>query len=796
MNVLNNNVVQLSIVLFTSQKYEGCFNLIMMKLKRFRAVLGVLCLVALIYLAIPDHSSELNDFGRIIYDRNGRILRAFLNSEEQWCFTPKSQQVPDKLKIAVLEFEDRFFYYHPGFNIVSIFNALVRNIKAGRVISGGSTITMQVCRIASPGKRTIIKKLSETLQAVKLEIKYSKDEILGFYLNNAPYGRNIKGVRAASLKYFQRELSELSWAESALLAVLPNEPAQLSPGIKSDKLFAKRNRLLKRLADKKYISSEIFNAGVIEPLPEKCWNLPQEAMHFTRMVNAEAHEKEVQTSLDFEIQKIVETKADIHSSRLDEFGIRNCSAMVADNESGKVLAWLGSDNYFNKQEQGEVDGVLAERSPGSTLKPFLYGLAIDEGLITPRTKIYDVPSYFSAYSPENSSGMYDGWVNADQALIRSLNIPAVRLLNLYGYENFYHWLGDAGITTLFRTPDEYGLTLILGGCEIKMLELSGLYMMLANYGEYKPITYFMDDTETGSRQLISRGSCWQILNTLSDLARPGNEFYWYQFENQWQLAWKTGTSYGNRDAWAVGVNPQYTIAVWSGNFDSESNRELKGASASAPLLFSIFNSLPRKTEKAWFEMPRNALTMRVICSETGLAPSEFCPKDTIFVPVNAKLLKPCTYHQPFQVTLDGKNTVCSRCWKDHPHETKVFLVYPPQVKKYQNRRGYATENIPPHLPQCPTKAKNSLSIVYPENGSLILLPRDLNGKLQKLSPQISVNSEETKIFWYLDDKYLGVSNGRENLPLSPDSGEHTLSIIDESGNEANSTFGIKLVNSE
>ncbi|MCF7920679.1 MAG: penicillin-binding protein 1C [Candidatus Cloacimonetes bacterium] len=769
----------------------------MVKIKRELFILvAVIISAAALYLLLPDDTGNLGHYGKVIYDRQGKILRAFLNDEQQWCFTPGYQLIPPKLEKAVLFFEDQHFYHHPGINPVSVWYAFIRNIKAGKVVSGGSTITMQVCRLSDPGRRTFFKKFTEMLQAVKLEIKYSKSEILSFYLNNAPYGGNIKGIRAASLKYYQREPQQLSWAEAALLAVLPNEPAQLAPGHNVPALLAKRNRLLYKLHKYNQINDITLKGSLAEPLPVSSSLLPQEAPHFTRLVEAATDEKEIHTTLDLTLQKNTESICQVYQQSLTEIGIRNLAALVTDNQTGEILIWKGSQNFWDDKSSGSVDGVLASRSPGSTLKPLLYALAIDEGLISPDTRIQDVPTFFGAYAPENANHTFSGWVTAHQALVRSLNIPAVRLLNIYGYQRFYRWLEAAGITTLFRSPSAYGLTLIIGGCEVKMLELTALYRTLANYGKYQPLHYLQNITLPEPVNLVSSGASWQVLNMLNDLSRPGNEYYWHQYENQWRLAWKTGTSYGHRDAWAIGVNPQYSIAVWIGNFNGESNNSLAGASIAAPLLFSIFNSLPRDPAQAWFQMPLNEMTERAICSETGLAPSPFCPCDTILVPKDAAPLKVCPYHQPFQVTADGKNTVCSLCWQNKPHHTEVFLIYPPQVKKYLLQSGISCHDIPPHLPLCPTSSKNNLSIIYPTAGAIIFLPRDLNSEQQKLSPQISVNSENLKIFWYLDDEYIGVSTGRENFSILPEAGKHTLTIIDESGNSASSSFRIQRNNSE
>lgn len=752
----------------------------------------IIVIAGIIYLVTPDASQQLDKYGKIVLDRNGKILRAFLNEDEQWCFLPQNKSIPSKLEKAVLTFEDRYFYQHPGFNPVSIIKAMLRNIKAGKVVAGGSTITMQVCRIAQPGSRTLLKKLRELLQALKLEILYSKKKILSLYLNNAPYGGNIVGIRAAAYKYFGHEPEQLSWAEAALLAVLPNAPAQLSPGNNQQRLIAKRNLLLHKLADAGYMDAHTCQLSCLEPVPASKRKFPCEAPHLTRLAAGRQDEPEIITTLDLELQNLVERSIDFRSAYLQENGIRNLAALVADNRTGEILVWIGSQDFYDEQSSGQVDGVLASRSPGSTLKPFLYALAIDDGLIVPETKIHDVPTYYSGFQPENANKGYEGWVNAREALVRSLNIPAVRLLNLYGYDRFYHHLKDAGISTLFRPASGYGLTLIIGGCEVNMLDLAALFSGLANYGSFKPLHYLQNQPEPETVQLLSPGSCWQTLNIISELKRPGSEFYWHQYNNQARLAWKTGTSYGHRDAWAIGVNPQYTIAVWTGNFNNESNPSLSGAASSGPLLFTIFNALPKDSQNSWFTMPANEMQEREVCSLTGLAPSKWCPRDTILVSRRAKPLRLCQVHQPFQVTIDGKNTVCSKCWQNSKHETRVFSLYPPQVKKFLLLNGYPVHDIPPHRADCPTITRDLLQIDYPQPGALIFLPRDIDLRQQKLTPQISGYSPEIRLFWYLDDEYLGTSIGKENIPLLPDNGTHTLSIIAISGNTASTSFTIQL----
>jgi penicillin-binding protein 1C len=757
------------------------------------AIAGMMLIILIaIYFITPDITKNLNNYGKLVLDREGKILQAYLNEDEQWCFAPGTESIPFKLKKAVLLYEDRYFYLHPGFNPIAIIRAFIRNIAAGRIVSGGSTISMQLCRIANPGRRTLTKKISELCQAVKLEIRYSKAQILTLYLNNAPYGGNIVGYRAASLRYFNREPDALSWAEAALLAVLPNAPGMIAPGKNQATLQKKRNVLVQKLFKNGDIDETTFQLSCLEPVPESRNVLPSRAPHLARLAAIKSDKPLVYTTIDSKLQNLVETSISFRSAYLHDSGIKNLAALVIDNQTLEILVWLGSQDFSDDSHSGQVDGVIAQRSPGSTLKPLLYALSIDDGLIVPQTMLQDVPSYYPGFQPQNATKSYDGWVRADNALVRSLNVPAVRLLNMYGFHRFYNFLEDANISTLFRSSAGYGLTLVIGGNEVTMLELAALYAGLANYGRFAPLIFMKEQKTIPGSQLISPGSCWQILNILSELKRPGSEYYWQQYDNQWRFAWKTGTSYGHRDAWAVGANPQYTIAVWAGNFDNETNPALSGASSAAPLLFTIFNALPKDASLDWFLMPLNEMQERIICAQTGLAPSSRCPRDTILVSRQAKPLKLCNYHQPFQVTLDGKHTVCSSCWQDTEHTTKIYLVYPPQAKKYLIAAGRQIQNIPPHRSSCPARSHNILQIDYPLNGSLIYLPRNIDLQQQKLTPEISGYARNSRLFWYLDDEFIGISKGREDIPLLPESGSHTLTIIDDEGNSASTHFHITL----
>ncbi|MGQ9630446.1 MAG: penicillin-binding protein 1C [bacterium] len=788
----------------------------------------IFLLPLLVYWAIPLPDPPFPDeYSAVVLDEGGQVLRVFLNGNQQWCFPPDGrQEIPEKLRKAVLCYEDRYFLYHPGVNPASLVRALFQNISAGRIVSGGSTITMQVARLMRPKRRTLGNKLLEILQALKIELRYSKGEILRMYLDHAPYGGNIIGYRIASLKYFGKNPEALTWGEAAILAVLPNAPGLVSPTIDREKLTQKRNRLLGALLEGGKIDCETYQLALLEPVPEDTLLFPIYAPHLAqslkdRFEKNPGHAGIVRTTIIREHQQNLEEMVRQHMKHLSSRGIRNGAALVVETESGKVRAYVGSQDFFDWGSKGQVDGVQAPRSAGSILKPFLYALCIDEGLILPQTMIKDVPSNFGSFSPTNANMKFGGLVSAKEALVNSLNVPAVRLLNEYGVYKFYLFLKSAGLRTLFRPPDDYGLTLIIGGAEVNLYDLAMLYRGLGNGGRFG-LLRLLEEEANGpalsqpirrgqrwidrpdgkghaaarpySRSLISPGASYLTLNMLRELKRPDAEYYWEQYQNQWPLAWKTGTSYGQRDAWAVGVSPQWTIAVWVGNFDGEGDANLRGSSCAAPLLFDIFNYLPKDPQKSWFERPTADLSPVEICLETGFLAGPDCEnRVAVEAPRRMKPLKLCPYHKSIYVTSDEKHRVCSLCWEPGGYKRVTRLFYPPDVAQYLRERGQIIADIPPHKKECPGRSgHDSLQIVYPQQDARLWIPRDLDGSLQKVTLRAAHLEKGQLVYWYLDHVFKGTSRERHAMAVDLQRGWHTLEVVDEEGNRDRKRFYVDL----
>lgn len=770
-------------------------------IKFLKVLLISLLVLFFIYLIIPVPDPLFPDqYSTVVLDNDGHILRAFLNQDQQWYFPPnKKLKIPEKLEKAVLTFEDKYFYYHPGVNPVSVIRAIINNISSGKIKSGASTITMQVIRLALKYRRNIWNKFLEILQAIKLEIQYSKKELLKMYLENAPYGGNIIGYQAAALKYFKKKPEQLTWSEAATLAVLPNSPGLISPTMNPGVLIKKRNTLLKKLLNRRIIKSQTYNLSIQESITNQLVSFFITAPHLARALKKRvgAHSGYIQTTIKKEFQIFIENLLTRHLKFLHSQGIQNGAVLVAETGTGKVRAYLGSQDFFDNQNGGQNDGILSPRSTGSILKPFLYALALDEGIILPPTLIKDIPSYFGTFSPSNANKKYDGLVTAKEALIRSLNVPASRLLNTYGIDKFYHFLKAAGMTTLFRKPDEYGLTLILGGAEASLYDLVKIYSALGNRGNFLPLTIVAQDKTFDPRQgmkLISPEACYLTLNMIKEVKRPGSEFYWEQYNNQFPVAWKTGTSYGQRDAWSIGVTPQWTVGVWVGNFSGEGNPNLSGAGCAAPLMFDIFNYLPKSTENHWFDKSGLNFKTVKICMDTGFKAGPSCER-TIFIqsPQTNLPLKTCPYHKTIFVTLDERFTVCSLCWEPGEYKPMKTIIFTPDVAQYLREKGVILSRIPPHKSNCPgLNESKSIQIIYPPPRTKIWIPRDFGGQLQKITLQVAHTVQNRPIYWYIDNMYRGKTIKNHKIALTLEKGWHQLVVVDSDGNRDNRKFFIAI----
>lgn len=748
--------------------------------------IGILSIVLLYFIfPVPDPLFK-EGYSTVVTAQDGSLLLVFTNKNEQWHLPPDTIAVPEKLKIAVVAFEDESFYHHPGVNVQAIFRAIGQNVEKGKVKSGASTIPMQIARMAHPKKRTYFNKIKEIIFAVKLSLHFSKAEVLKLYLDHAPYGGNVIGYRTASYRYFGKEARYLTWSEAATLAVLPNAPGLIYPSRTSSRLVEKRNLLLKKLYDTGKINEQSYRLAKLESVPDRFLSFDSQAPHLARKLkNTYPGKWIIHTTVDGHLQVQCNRIADRYKNILSTYGINNLAILIADTKSGAVKAYVGSPAFFDFQHGGQVDGVMAPRSSGSTLKPFLYALCMDEGLIAQDSYLRDLPTYFEGFSPMNASREFQGVVTAREALVQSLNIPAVRLLNIYGTFQFYSFLKMAGVSTLFRTADEYGLPLILGGSEVNAWDLVMLYRGLANEGVFSNNHVLAEEKTRQSAQLISAGSCYLTMDILKDLKRPGSEYFWERFSGSRPIAWKTGTSYANKDAWAIGVTPQYTIAVWVGNFNGEGNKNLSGATTAGPILFDILQLFPQKHAREWFAKFPTDYKKISVCALSGYRATEACPEQKdAFVPVGMRPLKNCEYHQFRYFSLDGRFQCCSQCWQNLGSVKKSVTMYPPEVAYYLREKGQALEPMVGHFPNCPAyTSEHSLKIIYPDLGAKLFLPRDFDGKTQSVLCKVGQVDADKRVFWYLNGHYLGTTTKAHVMGILFKEGWNVLKVIDENGAE-------------
>jgi len=750
----------------------------------FISLTGILLtLFIFFYITFPKEVFE-KDYSKVILDENGEILRVFLNKKEQWHFPPvKEEKVPEKLIKTVTFFEDRHFYKHNGVNFKSIFRALKQNIFSMKKVSGASTITMQTARLMKPKKRSIKNKIIEIFQAFVIETKYSKKEILELYFNHAPYGGNIVGYKTASLKYFNKKPQHLTWAESALLAILPNAPGMMHPGKNKDSLKKKRDRLLKRMNENGIISDSDLNLAVKEPLPSKIYDFDFTAPHFSLKVKEETNEFMINTTISKPIQLTAEKTAKEYIESLKEEGINNASIIIADTKTREIKAYVGSNDFWDDKNCGNVDGIIAKRSPGSTLKPFLYGLAIDNGILLPDSLIKDVPVYYGTFSPYNADRKFRGMVTAEFALINSLNVPAVNILDEYGLYNFFEFIKQSGTEISKENPMYYGYSIILGSMEMSLYEITSMYTSLGNYGKFAPLKELKSDTGIKEeKQLISKGASYLVLDMLKDLKRPGSDYFWKEFSSKRYIAWKTGTSFGRRDGWAVGVTPEYTIGVWVGNFDGKSSYSITGIESAGTLLFKIFSKINTKNE--WFQFPEKNLKKIITDKKTGYFPGfeeidETIERDS---PKNAKPLKKSPYYKVIYTDKDEEYEVCSLCWDSNTKKKKVMLIYPPDVVSYYEKQGIKTYSPLPHNKECKSvKNGDEFKLIYPKNNSVIVIPRGLNGEYQKLTVKTSLVNG--KLYWFIDENFYMETLNQGELNMDIENGNHTITVMNENGSK-------------
>lgn len=775
-------------------------------------VLFSLLIIFVLFLFFVRLPTPLFDvpYATLLYSNQGKLLDVSIADDDQWRFPPLDS-VPKKCKVASRLFEDEYFYYHLGVNPVSMMRAIYQNFSAGKIVSGGSTISMQTIRMALGNKkRTYWQKAVEVLLSLKLELTYKKESIFKHYVNHAPFGGNIVGLNAASWRYFSRPPHKLSWGEAATLAVLPNNPASIFPGYNQHELVAKRNKLLDKICAKGYFEKEELALYKVEDIPNTIASLPNHAPHLLqRAINENSSGKNIVSTLNYDLQKKVSSAVKKYNAKLSLQEINNAAALILEIETGNVLAYVGNATTTN-YNANYVDIITAPRSPGSLLKPFLYAASLDDGIYLPQQLIQDVPLYYNGFIPKNFDRKFRGAVPLDQALRSSLNVPFVHLLFSYGYERFYHLLKKLGYDHLTHTPDHYGLSLILGTAETTLWEISAMYAGMARaYQAYfdRPLNsgYSNDDyhknnylkqtslSKSGKKHsahgILSAAGIEAAFNAMQQLNRPEQESGWESFRSNKQIAWKTGTSYGYKDAWAIGLNSKYLVGVWVGNADGEPRPDLVGVRAAAPLLFNLFRFLDGRPIR------NNAMmgSPEQLCTDSGMLAKSNCPNTTLN-PLTDEFLKNaknCTYHQVLTLNIEQTHQVNSNCHDVYDAVSKTYFLLNPVQAWYYKKYHPNYEAPPSFMKSC--EDNNSIAkirLLYPQNNAKILIPKEQDGSYGSVVFQAAHQNLESKIYWHLNQSFVGVTQKEHQIAVEVKPGSHTLTLVDNLGNELQRSFTV------
>lgn len=762
--------------------------------KRLSLLLLGLSLVIFYYLWLPK-SLFNKPYSALVFDENGEVLGARIAKDYQWRFSPQDS-LPQKFQLCLINFEDQHFKYHPGFNFIALAKAFRENIKAGKVVSGGSTISMQLVRLSRDNpSRTIPQKMSEVLMATRIEWSFSKQEILNLYAAHAPFGGNTVGLEAAAWRYFGRSPWDLSWAESATLAVLPNAPGLIHPGRNRNTLKLKRDGLLLKLKERGYLSEEQYSLALIEELPEKPIPLRNISPHLVESLNTGAHGKSIKTTLNLNLQRAAIKSLENFQEALKANEVHNASLLLLDANTGAVKAYVG--NYTGNTVPDRYNDMLrTPRSSGSILKPFLYCSMLNEGSLWPKEMVRDIPLLFADFKPENFVNSYCGAIPADEALAQSLNIPFVYMLKSYGVDHFLSDLKEWDFTTINRSASNYGLSLILGGAEVNAWDLGNAYFQLQQKLKIDPENkpgvsnrIFLEERNRWEGDLpdFSPGAAHHTLKAMRNVIRPNTEMGW-QFFYRGSVAWKTGTSFGHRDAWAVGMTPDYIAVVWVGNSTGEGRPGLVGASSAGPILFDLLNRLPIQSS---FNIPHDDLKEAIVCTKSGYPAGKYCEdRDTVLVPNITSSKNHCPFHQRIFTNLNEEFRVNRSCGFREGIKARNVFVLPSTMAWYYKKQHTSYSYLPSWHPDCNGNNEQIMELIYPKWGAQIFLPKDLGSVKQEVILELSHQKPELKVFWHINGKFIASTQDFHQLRLDLEKGDYQLHVEDENGNSVKGEFSV------
>ncbi|HYM59469.1 MAG TPA: penicillin-binding protein 1C [Thermoanaerobaculia bacterium] len=733
-----------------------------------------------------------------VYDSNHRLLRLTLAGDEKYRLKTPMAKISPLLVEAVLLHEDRHYYLHPGANPVALLRAAWTTYGRGGRRIGGSTISMQLARMAyGLNTRTISGKLRQIARALALEAVYSKRQILEAYLNSAPYGRNIEGVGAASLIYFGKPSDKLTLPEALTLAVIPQSPKQRTPGHRRNQpLFDARMDLYRQWIANHPDDKRDEALMRLPIVMRDTGGLPFLAPHFVNELLPTVAASEVTSSLDIRLQRLLERHVHSYVTEERRIGINNAAAMLVDYRSMQIKALVGSADFFDGSIQGQINGTAARRSPGSALKPFLYALAIDQGLIHPLTVLKDSPLSYGGFSPENFDGQFTGPISAKEALIRSRNVPAVALASKLTNPSFYSFLKSAGVSQL-KSEQHYGLGLVLGGAEVTMEEVAALYAALANDGILRPLSRTNEIPFDKGTRILSEDAAFTTMEMLKDNPRPDRGWIEAAATDSEPVYWKTGTSFGFRDAWTAGIFGPYVLVVWIGNFDNEGNPAFVGVQAAAPLFFRIVDSV--RAGRNHLRGPMRTIPPQVrkigVCAVSGQLPGPYCERlaSTWFIPGKSPI-KLCDVHR--QVVVDDRTGLEACAPYGGATHKEVYEFWDSDMLRIFKQAGIPRRTPPARVEGCNVEALsargNPPQITSPSNGVSYAL-RAFKPAERSIPFRAVTDADATEVFWFVNETYVGkAGSGKVFLwPATP--GSFVVRAIDDRGRSGSRDMVVSIV---
>ncbi|MFI5129046.1 MAG: penicillin-binding protein 1C [Chitinophagales bacterium] len=772
-------------------KFRITKKLILKFVKRLGIVIVALfMLFFLLNWIFPLHDKI--EYSTIVTDNNGEVINAYLTGDQKWRMKTELDEISPLLRKTIIAKEDKYFYSHPGINPVAATRAFFKNIFRMKRTSGASTITMQVARALEPRKRNIGSKLIEMFRALQLEWKYDKDDILQMYLNLVPYGGNIEGVKSASQLYFRKNPDHLSLAEITALSIIPNRPSSLVMGKNNDRIVEERNRWLRKFAADKVFTEKEIEDALVEPLAASRGTVPHYIPHLSyklkKTLRGDLIETNIELNTQLKTEKLVEDY--VRTQRLRN--IKNAAVVIIDNKTHKVVTYVGSSAFMDPTDGGQVNGANAVRQPGSTLKPLLYALCFDEGLLTPKAVVSDVAVNYQGYAPENYDQKFNGYVTVEYSLDHSLNIPAVKSLKLLGQETLIQKLIQCNFKQIQKDQRKLGLSMILGGCGTTLEELTGMFSLFANNGNYISPSFTRDDTAHAAKNIVSAAAAYMTNEILSKINRPDFPLNWSATERMPKIAWKTGTSYGRRDAWSIGYNKSYTVGVWVGNFSGVGVADLSGANVATPLLFKIFNTIDYDSDEEWFTPP-NDCEIRQVCSETGLVPTDHCTNITsdYFIPLISSN-QSCNNWQEIMISPEEKVSYCKGCVPENGYKKKWYKLTGPDMQSWYEDNRISYSKIPEHNPDCELIFKgNAPFITFPVNGSEYLISKKSPDPLQLIC---KTSNDVSKVYWYVNNRFYKACNAGEKQFFVPEEGPVKISCTDDKGRNRDIKIMVKYVN--